>query len=108
VKRTISRLDRIHFREEQLAVIKDSVKSGKFTVNRVDSKNNIRLKNGFQTLQKSSFANQPLWGKGLKTSKLYLSKQYYCEFRCNSETRSKVRALPFVEEVLQKILHYLL
>jgi len=46
VKRKINKLDRIHFHEEQLAVIKDSVKSGKFTVNRVDSKNSIRLKNG--------------------------------------------------------------
>ena len=58
-----------------------------------------------QTLQKSSFANKLVCEKGSKTSKLYLSKQYYVEFRCNSENRSKVRTLPIVEEVLQKISH---
>ena len=89
-----------------MAVIKDSVKTGKFTVNRVSSKNSIRL-NKFvaQTPEKSCFANKLLWEKGSKTSKLYLSNQDYFEFRCNSENRCKVRALPFVEEVLQKILH---
>jgi hypothetical protein len=90
VKRKISRLDRIYSYEEQLAVIKHSVKTGKFTVNRVDGKNSIRL-NKFvaQTLQKSSFANKLLWEKSSKTSKLYLSNQYYIEFRCNSENRLK-------------------
>jgi len=44
VKRKISTLDRIYSHEEQMAVIKDSVKTGKFTVNRVDSKNSVRLK----------------------------------------------------------------
>jgi hypothetical protein len=61
VKRKISRLDRIYSHEEQLAVIKHYVKTGEFTVNRVDGKNSIRL-NKFvaQTLQKSCFANRLL------------------------------------------------
>jgi hypothetical protein len=69
VKRKISRLDRMHSHEEQLAVIKDSVKTGKFTVNRFDSKNSIHLKNSCPNITKIQFCRHPVMGKKFQNIK---------------------------------------
>jgi hypothetical protein len=70
VNKKISRLDRIHSHEEQSTVMKDSPKIGKFTVNRVDSKNNIRLKkNGGPNTTKIQFCQQAVMGKWLQNIK---------------------------------------
>jgi hypothetical protein len=46
VKKKIRRYDRIYSSEEQVALIKDSTKTGKFTVHKVDRKNVTDFKNG--------------------------------------------------------------
>jgi UDP-N-acetylglucosamine enolpyruvyl transferase len=69
VKRKISRLGKIHSHEEQLAVIKDSVKTAKFTVNRVDSKNNIRLKNVCPNTTKIQFCQPAVMGEKFQNIK---------------------------------------
>jgi len=58
VKKKISRLDRIRSHEEQLAAIKDSIKTGKITVNGIDNKNSVLLKNGGPNTTKIQFCQQ--------------------------------------------------
>jgi hypothetical protein len=61
-------------------------------------------KNYDPSTTKIQFCQQAVITKWFQNIKTYLSNQYFIEFRSNSENRGKVRALPFIEELLQKIL----
>jgi len=83
VKRKISRLDRIHSHEVQSAVIKDSSKTGKFTVNRIDSKNSIRLKKWWHKHYKNPVLPTSYYGK-------MFTKHQNCTFQTSTTLSSDV------------------
>jgi hypothetical protein len=58
-----------------------------------------------QALQKSSFTNKLLLQRGSKTSSPTFQISTSLSSDLTLENRGKVRALPFIDELLQKMLH---